>query len=302
VLIKYRSSKALSNPKVKQIKWLALGERGVGKTTFLLSLWCQLHSSSKRSKRCFLDACGLTRDKFERAMNYVRQTGGYPTATMRFDQLIFEVKTSHWWGGEKTIAQIEWVDSPGERCHQRDSDFLCEVFKADAFFIFINIKDAIDALKTRQSLEKVFAPALSLATALRDSPPKPIVVIFTCIDRLQSMEELLAIKKIETTLTEYVNRANSKLSLIIFSSQTKILATEDGYTLSNKECLSPILALTRYFGLLEDSTTFKLKVPLLSRPWSLGIVIATVISVGLFAHLTPTNSSQQAPNTINQDD
>jgi hypothetical protein len=88
-------------------------------------------------------------------------------------------------------------------------------------------------------LEKVFAPVLKLASALGDSPPKPIAVILTCVDRLQSLEQMCAIKKLEITLTEYVNLANSKLPLIIFSSQTKILATEDGYTLSNKECLTP---------------------------------------------------------------
>jgi hypothetical protein len=300
VLIRDRQ-KTSPNPHVKQLKWLALGERGVGKTTFLLSVWCQLLSSSERSKSCPLDAFGITRDKLERALNYVRQTGCYPTATMRFDQLIFDVKTSHWWGGEKMIAQIEWVDSPGERCHQRDSDFLCEVFTSNAFFIFIKIKDAIEALKTRQSLEKVFAPALKLASALRDSPPKPIVVIFTGIDRLQTMEELLAIKKIETTLTEYVNRINNKLPLIIFSSQTKIIPTASGYTLLNKECLVPILAISRYFGLLEDSTSFKLKVPPWSRQKSIGVAIATVLLGGslFFSHSLFQSSSQNQNFTPN---
>jgi hypothetical protein len=302
VLIKSRQ-KTLSTPHVKQLKWLALGERGVGKTTFLLSLWCQLHSSAASSKGCSLDAKGLTRDKFERAMNYVRQTGDYPAATMRFDQLIFEVKQIQWWGGEKTVGQIKWIDSPGERCQQKYSDFLEEVFSSNAFFVFINIEKALLALNTRKTieLEKVFAPVLKLAEALKDSSPKPIAVIFTCVDRLQSLEQICAIKKLETTLTEYVNRANSKLPLIIFSSQTKIIPTASGYTLSNKECLAPILAMGRYFGLLENAS-FKFKFSPLSRSWSLGIAIATVIFVGLFTHLTQIPSSQQAPNTINQVD
>jgi hypothetical protein len=303
VLIKSRSSKALSNTNLKQIKWLALGDRGVGKTTFLLSIWCQLHSDSEGSKRCFLDACGLTRDKFERGMNYVRQTGDYPTATMRFDQLIFDVKQSQWWGGEKTVGQIQWIDSPGERCQQKYSDFLEEFFKSDAFFVFINIEKALFALNTRKSseLEKVFAPVLKLAGALGDSSPKPIAVIFTCVDRLQSLEQICAIKKLETTLTEYVNRANSKLPLIIFESQTKIIPTVSGYTLSNKECLAPIFAMGRYFGLLDDST-FKFSFSKLSLSWLIGGVLATgLLGVSLlFSH--SFKSSSPVPNTIYQFD
>jgi hypothetical protein len=203
VLIKSRQ-KSLSPSNLKQFKWLAIGERGVGKTTFLLSCWCQLHSDSARLKRCFLDAKGITRDKFERAMNYIRQTGDYPTATMRFDQLNFDVKQRQWWGGEKTVGQIDWIDSPGEQCQQKFPNFLEEVFSSNAFFVFINIEKALLALNTSKTieLEKVFAPVLKLAEALKDSSPKPIAVIFTRVDRLQSLEQICAIKKLETTLNE----------------------------------------------------------------------------------------------------
>jgi hypothetical protein len=58
----------------------------------------------------------------------------------------------------------------------------------------------------------------------------------------------------------------------------------------------------RYFGLLEDSTSFKLKVPPLSLPWLIGGALATGLLGGAlyFNPFVFSHSSQPTPNTINE--
>ncbi|NJM88527.1 MAG: hypothetical protein HC847_16515 [Hydrococcus sp. RU_2_2] len=110
---------------------LSIGQRGVGKTVFLVGSCIELYTNQYQDngQQLWFDCEDAEAQQIlENILRQVSQTGEYPAATMKISNFDFTLKMRNIWG-TKTLCQFRWWDPPGESCQIYNPAFLMMVFK-----------------------------------------------------------------------------------------------------------------------------------------------------------------------------
>ncbi len=205
--------KLLSPIKPPIYNLLSLGERGVGKTVFLVGSYAELNSisdidpalSPNLSPDLWFE-CQYNPEKelLESILNYVSKTGHYPPPTLKITDFHFAFKQRQRWG-IKTLCYFRWWDIPGEYCNFENPYYQTMVLNSHSCCVFINGDRLVHDPAYSQSLNAITKQVISLARLIdRSALPYSFALIFTQCDRLSvgAMGQLQIEEKIQGLIGE----------------------------------------------------------------------------------------------------
>lgn len=185
--------KLLSPLKPPIFNLLSLGERGVGKTVFLVGSYAELNSISDLDPALSNNGtpslwfeCQYNPEKelLESILNYVGQTGHYPPPTLKITDFHFAFKQRQRWG-IKTLCYFRWWDIPGEYCNFENPYYQTMVLSSHSCCVFINAQRLVHDPTYTESLETLTKQVISLARLVdQNSLSYSFGLIFTQCDRL----------------------------------------------------------------------------------------------------------------------
>ncbi len=185
--------KLLSPLKPPIFNLLSLGERGVGKTVFLVGSYAELNSISDLDPALSNNGtpslwfeCQYNPEKelLESILNYVGQTGHYPPPTLKITDFHFAFKQRQRWG-IKTLCYFRWWDIPGEYCNFENPYYQTMVLNSHSCCVFINAQRLVHDPTYTESLEILTKQVISLARLVdQNSLSYSFGLIFTQCDRL----------------------------------------------------------------------------------------------------------------------
>ncbi|MGL5034165.1 MAG: tetratricopeptide repeat protein, partial [Microcystaceae cyanobacterium] len=185
--------KLLSPIKPPIFNLLSLGERGVGKTVFLVGSYAELNSVSDIDPSLSTNLtpslwfeCQYNPEKelLESILNYVGQTGHYPPPTLKITDFHFAFKQRQRWG-IKTLCYFRWWDIPGEYCNFENPYYQTMVLNSHSCCVFINAQRLVHDPAYGESLETLTKQVISLARLVdQHSLSYSFALIFTQCDRL----------------------------------------------------------------------------------------------------------------------
>ena len=185
--------KLLSPIKPPIYNLLSLGERGVGKTVFLVGSYAELNSVSDidpdlapnlAPSLWFECQYNPEKELLESILNYVSQTGHYPPPTLKITDFHFAFKQRKRWG-VKSLCYFRWWDIPGEYCNFENPYYQTMVLNSHSCCVFINADRLVHDASYVQSLETITKQVVSLARLIdRTAIPYAFALIFTQCDQL----------------------------------------------------------------------------------------------------------------------
>ena len=185
--------KLLSPIKPPIYNLLSLGERGVGKTVFLVGSYAELNSVSDidpalspnlNPSLWFECQYNPEKELLESILNYVSQTGHYPPPTLKITDFHFAFKQRQKWG-VKSLCFFRWWDIPGEYCNFENPYYQTMVLNSHSCCVFINADRLVHDPAYSQSLDTITKQVISLARLIdRTALPYSFALIFTQCDRL----------------------------------------------------------------------------------------------------------------------
>ncbi len=205
--------KLLSPIKPPVYNLLSLGERGVGKTVFLVGSYAELNSVSDIDPALSPNLnptlwfeCQYNPEKelLESILNYVAQTGHYPPPTLKITDFHFAFKQRQRWGIQ-TLCYFRWWDIPGEYCNFENPYYQTMVLNSHSCCVFINADRLVHDPTYSESLETITKQVISLARLIdRNALPYGFALIFTQCDRLSggAMGQLQIEEKIQKLIGE----------------------------------------------------------------------------------------------------
>ena len=124
----------------KTFNLLSIGQRGVGKTVFLVGSYAELqakHLTSHPQKLWFDCQNNQVQENLEKILDYIVQNNQYPPPTMKIVNFSFNLKRQSLWG-EQTLCNFTWNDIPGEICDIHNLEFRNMVFNSHGCCVFID--------------------------------------------------------------------------------------------------------------------------------------------------------------------
>jgi tetratricopeptide (TPR) repeat protein len=203
--------KFLSPIKPPIFNLLSLGERGVGKTVFLVGSYAELNSVSDIDPSLSPNLtpslwfeCQYNPEKelLESILNYVGQTGHYPPPTLKITDFHFAFKQRQRWG-LKTLCYFRWWDIPGEYCNFENPYYQTMVLNSHSCCVFINAERLVHDPTYLDSLETLTKQVISLARLVdQNSLAYTFALIFTQCDRLAAgaMAQLQIEEKVQSLI------------------------------------------------------------------------------------------------------
>jgi len=187
--------KLLSPIKPPIYNLLSLGERGVGKTVFLVGSYAELNSVSDidpalspnlNPSLWFECQYNPEKELLESILNYVAQTGHYPPPTLKITDFHFAFKQRQRWG-IKSLCYFRWWDIPGEYCNFENPYYQTMVLNSHSCCVFINADRLVHDPSYSQSIDTITKQVISLARLIdRTALPYSFALIFTQCDLLTS--------------------------------------------------------------------------------------------------------------------
>jgi tetratricopeptide (TPR) repeat protein len=322
--------KLLSPIKPPIYNLLSLGERGVGKTVFLVGSYAELNSVSDIDPDLELNLspslwfeCQYNPEKelLESILNYVSQTGHYPPPTLKITDFHFAFKQRKRWG-VKSLCYFRWWDIPGEYCNFENPYYQTMVLNSHSCCVFINADRLVHDTAYVQSLETITKQVVSLARLIdRTAIPYAFALIFTQCDQLPpgAIGQLQIEEKIQGLVTA-LESVSAKYQR--FYTGIPIVEREGVFKLQSNGVSSAFLWLVaelykkKSFGVdksleasLQDKTDSQNLLPTFSPKllWGLGGIAALIIILGLGWNFflkqpnsTPTPTASSAGNNDQQ--
>ena len=322
--------KLLSPIKPPIYNLLSLGERGVGKTVFLVGSYAELNSVSDIDPDLELNLspslwfeCQYNPEKelLESILNYVSQTGHYPPPTLKITDFHFAFKQRKRWG-VKSLCYFRWWDIPGEYCNFENPYYQTMVLNSHSCCVFINADRLVHDASYVQSLETITKQVVSLARLIdRTAIPYAFALIFTQCDQLPpgAIGQLQIEEKIQG-LVSALESVSAKYQR--FYTGIPIVEREGVFKLQSNGVSSAFLWLVaelykkKSFGFdksleasLQDKTDSQNLLPTFSPKllWGLGGIAALIIILGLGWNFflkpqtsTPTPTASSAGNNDQQ--
>lgn len=176
-------------PKNKTFNLLSIGQRGVGKTVFLVGSYTELQTENSKNqphKLWFECQDNQVKENVERILEYIYQTNQYPPPTMRIANFSFNLKRQSLWG-EKTVCHFRWNDIPGEICDVHNSEFRELVFNSHGCCVFIDAYALRHSDAYVQVLENIFEQVMALTSLVYlNGLSYPLAIVLTKYDLLES--------------------------------------------------------------------------------------------------------------------
>jgi tetratricopeptide (TPR) repeat protein len=322
--------KLLSPIKPPIYNLLSLGERGVGKTVFLVGSYAELNSVSDIDPDLELNLspslwfeCQYNPEKelLESILNYVSQTGHYPPPTLKITDFHFAFKQRKRWG-VKNLCYFRWWDIPVEYCNFENPYYQTMVVNSHSCCVFINADRLVHDASYVQSLETITKQVVSLARLIdRTAIPYAFALIFTQCDQLPpgAIGQLQVEEKIQGLVTA-LESVSAKYQR--FYTGIPIVEREGVFKLQSNGVSSAFLWLVaelykkKSFGFdksleasLQDKTDSQNLLPTFSPKllWGLGGIAALIIILGLGWNFflkpqtsTPTPTASSAENNVQQ--
>jgi hypothetical protein len=313
--------KLLSPIKPPIYNLLSLGERGVGKTVFLVGSYAELNSVSDIDPDLELNLspslwfeCQYNPEKelLESILNYVSQTGHYPPPTLKITDFHFAFKQRKRWG-VKSLCYFRWWDIPGEYCNFENPYYQTMVVNSHSCCVFINADRLVHDASYAQSLETITKQVVSLARLIdRTAIPYAFALIFTQCDQLPpgAIGQLQVEEKIQGLVTA-LESVSAKYQR--FYTGIPIVEREGVFKLQSNGVSSAFLWLVaelykkKSFGFdksleasLQDKTDSQKLLPTFSPKflWGLGGIVALIIILGLgWNFFLKPQTSTQTPTT-----
>lgn len=223
---------------------LSIGQRGVGKTVFLVGSYTELHADSqtKYKQKLWFDCQERqVQEKLDRIVNYIFQNGHYPPPTMNITNFNFTLKRRRLLGTQ-TLCHFHWSDIPGEICSIHNSDFRAMVTNSDGCCVFIDAYALVHNNNIYlQYLEEIVKQVMAIASlAYLHDLKYPFVVILTKCDLLEPSRS----HQLNQFLEPLTTRLDAvKASYQTFYSLIPIVCTPDAVTLKPTGAAAPLLWL-----------------------------------------------------------
>ena len=167
---------------------LSIGQRGVGKTVFLIGSYLELQANrlTQKSQPLWFDCQNdKVQDNIERIINYLNQNHQYPPPTMKMTNFSFNLKQRSLWG-EQTVCRFNWHDIPGEICNVHNQEFRNLVFNSHGCCVFIDAYALRYSNTYLQVLDDILEQVISLTSlAFLNNLKYPLALIMTKSDLLE---------------------------------------------------------------------------------------------------------------------
>lgn len=173
----------------KAINLLSIGERGVGKTVFLVGSYTESnhsHDGDRHTKLWFDCEEHGAHENIQGVLNYIAQTGHYPPPTMKISDFTFSLKQQRFWGTQ-TLCNFRWWDMPGEICDLNNRQFQSMVLSSQGCCVFINAYSLIHEPAYLDSVKDIIELVTAIASLIKHHNLQyPMGLIFTQCDRLEA--------------------------------------------------------------------------------------------------------------------
>lgn len=242
---------------------LSLGERGSGKTVFLVGSYAEFQKTRANSleKQETSDSQNLwfecqhhhEKSLLNNILQYVLKKGIYPPPTLKITDFHFafkqKISDQH-----NTLCFIRWWDMPGEFCNF-DNPYYQEMgTNSQGCCVFINANRLVNDPTYTENLTKITKQLMILVSLVKDMG-YPFSLIFTQCDLLPSGE--IGQKQIMDKCQDLITTLDeAEVNYQCFYSAIKISPEEKGFSLISKDISSVFLWLVT--KLYEDYQQGKL--------------------------------------------
>jgi GTPase SAR1 family protein len=229
----------------KTFRLLSIGQRGVGKTVFLVGSYTELHGDRPLpdSQKLWFDCQDReAKSNIAKILNYISENNQYPPPTMKITDFSFSLKQKTALGVQ-TLCNFIWSDIPGEICDSKNREFRRMVHESQRCCVFIDVY----TLATDESYIKTIEDIMEQVTAIAhlahlNDLKYPFAIILTKSDLVEADPPTR--QKIEDcmrSLTSHLRflRANYQN----FYSFIPIVCTNGAFKLEPQGAASPFLWL-----------------------------------------------------------
>ncbi|AFZ36216.1 TPR repeat-containing protein [Stanieria cyanosphaera PCC 7437] len=175
-----------SENNLEEYNLLSIGQRGVGKTVFLVGSYLEINNAyrqNKRQKFCIQSPQTQALDNLKGVIDYVKSTSLYPPPTLKISQFPFILQRHNIWG-KQNICRFNWWDLPGEFCELSHPDFQQIVMNSHSCCLFINAYELINNNNYLVRLEPIIKQGIAIASVIKQHNLKyNFALIFTQCDR-----------------------------------------------------------------------------------------------------------------------
>jgi GTPase SAR1 family protein len=229
----------------KTFKLLSIGQRGVGKTVFLVGSYTELHSdrAAKESQKLWFESHDKEAESnIEKILNYITENNQYPPPTMKITDFSFSLKQKNALGTQ-TLCNFIWSDIPGEICDSKNREFRRMVHESQGCCVFIDIYTLVTDETYIKTIEDIMEQVTAIAHLAHLNDLKyPFAIILTKSDLVEADPPTR--QKIEESmrsLTSHLRflRANYQA----FYSFIPIVCTEGTFALQPAGAAAPFLWL-----------------------------------------------------------
>jgi tetratricopeptide (TPR) repeat protein len=229
----------------KTFNILSIGQRGVGKTVFLMGTYAELqaHHLTQHPQKLWFDCQNeQVEENIEKIFHYVVQTNQYPPPTMKIMNFSFSLKQQGWLG-EQTLCHFRWNDIPGEICDVHNLDFRNMVLSSHGCCVFIDAYALRHSDNYLQVLDNIFEQVMALTSLVYLNGLKyPLALILTKSDLIEpsSLSQQIINNKLQP-LTSHLDAVKSDYQ--IFHSSIPLTQKNGTATLEAKGAAVSLLWL-----------------------------------------------------------
>ncbi|GAB4228991.1 MAG: hypothetical protein Kow0049_10340 [Stanieria sp.] len=178
-----------SKNNLEEYNLLTIGQRGVGKTVFLVGSYLEINNASRQNKKQKFSIQSIqnqAEDNLEGVITYIKSTGLYPPPTLKISQFPFILQSHNIWG-KQNICRFNWWDLPGEFCELSHPEFQQIVINSHSCCLFINAHELINKTNYLARLEPIIKQGIAIASLIKQHNLKyNFALIFTQCDRVET--------------------------------------------------------------------------------------------------------------------
>jgi len=243
-------------PKNRTFNLLSIGQRGVGKTVFLVGSYTELQTQNANNqphKLWFECQDNQVKENVDKILKYIEQNNQYPPPTMKIVNFSFNLKRQSWWG-EQTVCHFRWNDIPGEICDVHNPEFRELVFHSHGCCVFIDAYALRHSDAYVQVLEDIFEQVMALTSLVYlNGLNYPLGVVLTKYDLLESnaVTQQVIKDKLQPLIT-HLN--NVKASYEVFHSSVPLVRENGTVTLKPKGTAVAFLWLVWELNKIHNSS------------------------------------------------
>lgn len=289
-------------PKNRTFNLLSIGQRGVGKTVFLVGSYTELQTQNPKNqphKLWFECQDNQVKENIDKILKYIERSNQYPPPTMKIVNFNFNLKRQSLWG-EKTVCHFHWDDIPGEICNVHNAEFRQLVFNSHGCCVFIDAYALRHSDAYVQVLEDIFEQVMALTSLVYlNRLNYPLTLVLTKYDLLES--NAVTQQVINTKLQPLITHLNNvKANYEIFHSSVPLSRENDRVNLKPKGTAVAILWLVWELNKIHHSSADNQLLGLIRRLVPVDVSSRSQTPSGVMQTLFESNrnrATQTARNT-----